>query len=137
MRVEQGRGETLLALGQAELHTEPLEPFASIVGDETLQSDEVDEMPRILRGLEQLPSLIGNFPGGVDVAGEVRQVSLRAQDRAVRGVTFLGKPSQRSPCGVKVTGKSGCAGQPGPDEPMLGSTGDSNRILVRLDRFWV
>jgi hypothetical protein len=49
----------------------------------------------------------------------------------------LGKPGQGSPCGVEVTGKSCCACQPGPDEPMLGSTGDGNRILVRLDRFWV
>jgi hypothetical protein len=87
--------------------------------------------------LEQLPSLIGDFPRSVDITGEVRQVHLRAQDRAVRGVAFLGKPCQRGACGVKVTGKSCCPGQPGSDEPMLGSAGDGYRILVRLDRFGV
>jgi len=93
MRVKQGRGEALLALGLAELHTKPLEPFASVVGDEALQSDEVDEVPRILRGLEHLPSLTGDLPGGVDVAREVGDVALRAQDRAVGSVTFWGQAS--------------------------------------------
>ena len=93
MRVEQGRGEALLALGEAELHTKPLEPFASIVGNEALQGDKVDEMPRILRGLEQLPSLIGDFPGGVDVAVEVGQVSLRARRIALSAAS----PSWESP----------------------------------------
>ncbi len=133
--VEERRCEALLALGQAELHTKPLEPFASIVGDEALQGYEVDEMPRVIRGLEQLPSLIGDFPRSVDITGEVRQVPLRAQDRAVRGVTFLGKPSERVSAGRSPAHPGARAN--GSHGSMLGSACDGIRILVRLDRFGV
>ena len=96
VRVEQRRDQPLLALGPPQLDPEALEPLAALVGDQPLQRDQVHQVPLVVRGVQRLPRLAGDRPGGVDVAGEVGDVA-RAASRigAVGRVALRLQPGQR------------------------------------------
>ena len=64
VRVEERGHQPRLALGPAQLQAEPLEPLAALVRDQSLQADQVDEVPRVVGRPQPLPGLAGDLPGG-------------------------------------------------------------------------
>ena len=101
--------------------------------DQALQHDQLDDVPRVVRGLQHVSGLARDVPRGVEVSGEVGEVSLRPQDRAVRGVPFQGQPGDRRARGVEVAGEARGPRKPGPDQAVLGPAGDRDRLLICRD----
>ena len=104
----------------AQLHPEPLEPLTSVVSDQALQGDEVHELPRVVRGVEERPTLVGDLPRGVEVAVEVREVPARSRI-GPSAASPSGEPGERLAGDVEVAGEGGRPGQPCPDQPVLGA----------------
>ena len=56
---------------------------APAVGEETLQGDEIEHLPRAIARQDASTRFVGDGSGGVEVGGEVRQVAFGEEDLAV------------------------------------------------------
>ena len=134
VRVEDSAGQALVSVCPPQLGAEAREPLSTLVGQQTLQPHQVDQVPRVVDPAQPFAGFGRDLPGGLHVASEVGQVALGQEQRGVCLVVLQLQARQGGARGRQVSGDRRRPRQPGANQAMQGSRRDPCRLGVGGNR---
>jgi len=100
--------------------------------DERLQCQQVKPLPGVLLGSHESTDPVRSLLGRVDVPPQVGQVSLREQDRHVRGPAVRLQAVQHGRCRIEIAFPDGGERQSGAQQQEFRFCGDGERLTERV-----